>query len=374
MSRKKILSVFGARPDAVKMAPLMIELAKNKDIFENIICVTGQHREMLDQVLNSFNIVPDYDLNIMIPRQSLSYLTSKILENLTVVIEKEKPDMILVHGDTITCFAAALTAFFYQIPVGHVEAGLRSGDKYSPFPEEINRILTGNIANIQFVPTQSNADNLYKENIKNHVYITGNTVIDALHLMVKDNYKFKSQELQAIDLSDKKTIFMTMHRRENLGEPMKNIFTAVKRLALQYKNQIQFIYAIHMNPAVREIAYPILSDINNIYLIEPLDVEDTHNIMNQSYFVLTDSGGLQEEAPALGKPVLVCRTETERPEAVEAGTVKIVGIDENNIYNEAVLLIENQIEYEKMAKAVNPYGDGKASERIVKILKNYFSV
>ena len=374
MLKKKILSVFGARPDAVKMAPLMIELAKHKDIFDNIICVTGQHREMLDQVLNSFKIVPDYDLNIMIPRQTLSYVTSKILESLNTVIEKEKPDIVLVHGDTITCFSAALTAFFHQIPVGHVEAGLRSGDKLSPFPEEMTRVLTGNIADLQFAPTKSNAENLYKSNIKDNVYITGNTVIDALHLMVKNNYNFKNKTLQSIDFTGKKTIFMTMHRRENLGEPMINIFAAVKRLALQYEKQIQIIYAVHMNPAVVEPAHEILGDISNIYLIDPLDVEDTHNLMNKSYFILTDSGGLQEEAPALGKPVLVCRTETERPEAVEAGTVKIVGVDKNNIYNEAVLLLENQNEYNKMAKAVNPYGDGKASERIVGILKNYFSL
>jgi len=374
MSKKKILSVFGARPDAVKMAPLIKELAKHSNIFDNIICVTGQHREMLDQVLKVFNIIPDYDLNIMQPRQTLSYLTSKILVKLNSVIEKEKPDIVLVHGDTITCFSAALTAFFHKIPVGHVEAGLRSGDKYSPFPEEITRILTGNIANLHFAPTKSNAENLYKENIKNNVYITGNTEIDALKMKIENNYKFKNEDLNKIDLFSKKIIAMTMHRRENLGEPMKNIFTAIKRIALQYADTLQIIYPVHKNPVVIELAQEILGNINNIYLIDPLEVDDFYNLLNISYFLITDSGGNQENAPALGKPVLVCRTETERPEAVEAGTVKIVGINENNIYNEAVLLIENKEEYDKMAKAVNPYGDGHASERIVNILKNYFSL
>ena len=374
MPKKKILSVFGARPDAVKMAPLIKEISKYPDIFENIVCVTAQHREMLDQVLKVFDIIPDYDLNIMQPRQTLSYVTSKILDALGPVIEKEIPDIVLVHGDTATALSAAMTAFFYKIPVGHVEAGLRSGDKYSPFPEETVRILIGNIAELQFAPTKSNAENLYRENIKENVFITGNTVIDALHMMVKNDYKFKNKTLQGIDLSSKKTIFMTMHRRENLGESMKNIFGAVKQLALQYENAIQIIYAVHKNPAVTEPAHEILDNISNIYLIDPLDVEDAHNLMDRCYFVLTDSGGLQEEAPALGKPVLVCRTETERPEAVEAGIVKIIGTKKNNIYREVEKLIENENEYTKMAKSVNPYGDGKASERIVQILKNYFKL
>ena len=372
MSRKKILSVFGIRSDAIKMAPLVIEIAKYPDIFENIVCVTGQHREMLDQVLDIFKIVPDYDLNVMQPRQTLAGVTSKMLDGLDKVMNEVKPDMVLVHGDNATSLSAALAAFYNKIPVGHVEAGLRSGNKHSPHPEETIRVMTGHIADLQFSPTKSNVENLYKENIKDNVYITGNTVIDALHLMVKDNYEFKSEELRAIDLKSKKTIFMTMHR--NLGESMKNIFSAVKHLALQYQEQLQIIYAVHLNPAIWEPAHKILGNIKNIHLTKPLDVEDTHNLMNKSYFILTDSGGLQEEAPALGKPVLVCRTETERPEAVEAGTVKIVGVSEENIYNEAVLLLENKTEYEKMAKAVNPYGDGKASEKIVKILKNFFSL
>ena len=373
MSRKKIMSVFGTRPDTVKMAPLIFEIAKYPDIFDNIVCSSGQHREMLDQVLNVFNIIPDYDLNVMQPRQTLSNVTSRMLDGFNSIIDKEKPDMILVHGDTITSLAAALTAFFYKIPVGHVEAGLRSGSKYSPFPEEMTRILTGNIANLHFAPTKSNAENLYKENIKENVYITGNTVIDALLLLVKDNYKFKNKSLREFDFNSGRTIFMTAHRRENLDEPLKNIFSAIKRIASQYKDDVRILYSVHLNPAVTEAANQYLGGIDNVSLISPpLDVEDTHNLMNKCFFVMTDSGGLQEEAPALGKPVLVFRTETERPEAVEAGTVKIVGVDEDNIYNEAVLLLENKDEYMRMAKAVNPYGDGHASERITDILKKYF--
>ena len=374
MSKKKILSVFGIRSDAIKMAPLVLEIAKHPDIFDNIVCVTAQHREMLDQVLDIFNIVPDYDLNIMQPRQTLSNVTSKMIDKLDEVMSDAKPDIVLVHGDNATSFAAALTAFFHRIPVGHVEAGLRSGDKFSPFPEETIRVLTGNIADLQFAPTKANAENLYKANIHDNVYITGNTVIDALHLMVKDDYNFRNKDLQSIDLSTKRTIFMTMHRRENLGEPMRNIFGAVKQIALQYADSVQIIYALHKNPLVVEAAQEMLGGIDNIYLTEPLDVDDAHNLMNKSYLIITDSGGLQEEAPALGKPVLVCRTETERPEAVEAGTVKIVGVSQETIYNEAVKLLEDAQEYEKMARAVNPYGDGKTSKRIVEILKKHFNL
>lgn len=372
MNKKKILSIFGIRSDAIKMAPLVLELAKHSDIFENIVCVTAQHREMLDQVLDIFKIVPDYDLNIMQPRQTLSSVTSKMIDAIDKVMREVKPDIVLVHGDNATCFSAALTAFYNKIPVGHVEAGLRSGDKNSPHPEEILRILTGNIADLQFAPTKSNVENLHKANIRENIYITGNTVIDALHLMIKNDYKFKNKKLQAIDLSVKKTIFMTMHR--NFDESMNNIFNAVKQIALQYSDAVQIIYAVHKNPAITEPAHKMLGNINNIHLTEPLDVEDTHNLMNKCYFVLTDSGGLQEEAPALGKPVLVCRTETERPEAVEAGTVKIVGVSQENIYNESVKLLENAQEYEKMARAVNPYGDGQASKRIVEILKKHFNL
>jgi len=372
MNKKKILSVFGIRSDAVKMAPLVLEIAKYPDIFENIVCVTAQHREMLDQVLAIFKITPDYDLNIMQPRQTLSGVTSRMIEKLDGVMNEVKPDIVLVHGDNATCFSAALTAFYHRIPVGHVEAGLRSGDKFSPFPEETIRILTGNIADLHFAPTKSNVENLYNSNIRGNVYITGNTVIDALHLMIKDDYKFKNKIVKEIDLSSKKTVFMTMHR--NFGESMDNIFEAVKQIALQYSDTVQIIYAVHKNPAIMEPAHKMLGGTDNIYLTDPLDVEDTHNLMNKCYFVLTDSGGLQEEAPALGKPVLVCRTETERPEAVEAGTVKIVGVSRENIYKETVNLLENPQEYEKMARAVNPYGDGQASKRIVEILKKHFNI
>lgn len=374
MSKKKILSVFGARPDAIKMAPLIKEIAKYPETFDNIVCATGQHREMLDQVLTSFKIVPDYDLNIMQPRQTFLYVTNKIFEKFSAVLEKENPDIVLVHGDTTTSFAAAFVAFFYKIPVGHVEAGLRSGDRYSPFPEEMNRILTGNLANLHFAPTKSNAVNLYRENIKENVFITGNTVIEALQTFIRDDYKFQNQVLQALDFTAKKTVFMTMHRRENLGEPLKNIFTAVKQLAFQYREQLQVVYSVHKNPAVSEPASKILGNIDNVYLIDPICVEDAHNLMNKCYFVLTDSGGLQEEAPALGKPVLVCRTETERPEAVEAGTVKVVGVSTDAIFDEASLLVKSKYDYDKMAKAVNPYGDGTACKKIVKIIKNYFSL
>ena len=366
--KKKILSVLGTRPEAIKMAPLILEIAKHPDCFDNIVCVTAQHREMLDQVLDIFNIIPDYDLNIMQPKQTLSGVMGEILSGLDSVIAKSRPDIILVHGDTITSFAAALSAFFHQIPVGHVEAGLRSGNKLSPFPEEMARTLTGSIADLHFAPTKLNAENLYKSGITKNVYITGNTVIDALLSIVRDGYSFKNNDLCGIDFQTKKTILITIHRRENLGEPMKNILTAIKRLALKYENDIRFIYPVHKNPVVAECAAKILGGLGNVYLIGPLDVEDMHNLINISYFVITDSGGLQEEAPALGKPVLVCRTETERPEAVDAGTVKIVWADEENIYNEAVSLLENTDEYKRMSRAVNPYGDGRASKRIVEIL------
>jgi UDP-N-acetylglucosamine 2-epimerase (non-hydrolysing) len=301
-------------------------------------------------------------------------IADKILVGLDETLVKEKPDLILVHGDTATCFISALTAFYHRIPVGHVEAGLRSGNINSPFPEEAHRILTGNIAALQFAPTKSNAENLYKTGVTENVYITGNTAIDAMLMLVKDDYKFKSAALKNIGLTGRRTIVMTAHRRENLGKPMENIFAAVKKIALEYSDTVQIIYPVHKNPAVTECADKILGGVDNIYLIEPLDVEDMQNLMNKCCFVMTDSGGLQEEAPSLGKPVLVFRTETERPEAVEAGTVKIVGVETNNIYKEARILLEDESAYSKMAKAVNPYGDGKASERIVAAIKEYFNM
>ena len=373
MKQKKIISIFGARPDTIKMAPLIHEISRH-DEFENIVCTTAQHREMLDQMLEVFKITPNYDLNIMQPRQTLIMIADKILVSLDEVLTKEKPDLVLVHGDTSTCFVSALTAFYHNVPIGHVEAGLRSGDINSPFPEEAHRMLTGTIATLHFAPTKANAENLYKIGITKNVYVTGNTAIDALLSLVKEDYTFKSEALRNIDITSKRTIAMTAHRHENLGKPLENIFTAVKKLATKYSNEIQIIYPVHKNPVVMECAEKILGGTDNIYLIDPVDVEDMHNLMRRSYFVMTDSGGLQEEAPSLGKPLLVFRTETERPEAVDAGTVKIVGVETDNIYNEAVDLIENKSAYLKMANAVNPYGDGKASERIVAGIKEYFGM
>ena len=361
----KVMSVFGTRPEAIKMCPLVLELQKHPEI-ESIVCLTGQHREMLDQVMDIFGVKAQYDLNIMRPKQTLTTITTSVLEKMEEVLIKEKPDIVLVHGDTSTSFVVALAAFYQQIPVGHVEAGLRTYNKYSPFPEEMNRCLTGRIADLHFSPTENNKENLRKENITENVYVTGNTVIDAFKTTVKENYQFRVEQLNDVDFS-KKVVLMTAHRRENLGQPLENICNAVKRLANENKD-MQFIYPVHLNPVVQNTVHGILDGVENVHLIEPIDVEDMHNIMSRSFLVMTDSGGLQEEAPACGVPVLVLRTETERPEAVEAGTVKVVGVDEDTIYNEAMKLINNSSSYEKMAHAVNPYGDGHASERIVKIL------
>lgn len=360
----KVMSVFGTRPEAIKMCPLVLELEKNPEI-ESIVCLTGQHREMLDQVMDIFGIKAKYDLNIMRPKQTLTTITTSVLEKIEPVLEEEKPDIVLVHGDTSTSFVVALAAFYQQIPVGHVEAGLRTYNMYSPFPEEMNRNLTGRIAELHFAPTVNNKENLKKENIEKNVFITGNTVIDAFKTTVKEDYEYKNEALRSIDLTGKRCVLMTAHRRENLGQPLKNICNAVKCLANEYSDLV-FIYPVHLNPAVRDTANAILGDVENVHLIPPIDVEDMHNIMDRSFLVMTDSGGLQEEAPSCGVPVLVLRTETERPEAVEAGTVKVIGVEEKDIVREAKLLIEDQESYNKMAKAVNPYGDGHASERIVK--------
>ena len=360
----KIMSVFGTRPEAIKMCPLVKELEKNQAI-ESIVCLTGQHREMLQQVIDIFGINVKYNLDIMQPRQTLTTITTSVLEKMETVLKDENPDIVLVHGDTTTSFVAALAAFYQQIPVGHVEAGLRTYDKYSPFPEEMNRCLTGRIATLHFSPTENNRRNLAKENVTDHVYVTGNTVIDAFQTTVKEGYVYKDEKLQKIDFIGKRCILMTAHRRENLGQPLINICNAVKRIVEEYSD-LEVIYPVHMNPAVRDTAMAILGDMDRVHLIQPLDVEDMHNLMSKSYLVMTDSGGLQEEAPACGIPVLVLRTETERPEAVEAGTVKVVGVDEEVIYQSAVTLLTDYAEYNKMAKAVNPYGDGHASERIMK--------
>ena len=348
------------------MCPLVKQFEKEEEI-DSIVCLTGQHREMLQQVINIFGTKVHYNLDIMQPRQTLTTITTSVLEKMEAVLEKERPDIVLVHGDTSTSFVAALAAFYQKIPVGHVEAGLRTFDKFSPFPEEMNRCLTGRIATLHFAPTENNKKNLENENIKEEVYVTGNTVIDAFSTTVKKDYEYKDEDLKKIDFTGKRCILMTAHRRENLGEPLRNICYAVKRIIMEYPD-IEVVYPVHMNPAVRETAQEILGELDRVHLIHPLDVEDMHNLMARSFLVMTDSGGLQEEAPACGVPVLVLRTETERPEAVDAGTVKVVGVEEEAIFENAKTLLTNAEEYEKMAKAVNPYGDGHASERIAKIL------
>ncbi len=366
----KVMLVFGTRPEAIKMCPLALKLKEHTDI-DTIVCVTAQHRQMLDQVLEAFQIKPEYDLNVMKDCQTLTHITSKVLEGLNEVVAKENPDIILVHGDTTTTFAAALSAFYAKIRVGHVEAGLRTYDKYSPYPEEMNRKLVTQIADLYFSPTENNKNNLLKEAIPaENIYITGNTVIDALKTTVKDDYQFTHPVLSKINFK-KKIIFMTAHRRENLGEPLRNICEAVKEIAEKNKN-IEVIYPVHLNPAVQNTAKEILGKVKNVHLIEPLDVITTHNLINKSYMVLTDSGGIQEEAPSLGKPVLVLRRETERPEAVTAGTVKIVGTDKDLIISETTKLLKDEKEYAKMSKAANPYGDGLASDRIIEAIKYYF--
>lgn len=366
----KVMSVFGTRPEAIKMCPLVKELEKAENV-ESVVCLTGQHKEMLQQVIDIFGTNVNYNLNIMKPAQTLTTITSSILEGMETILKKERPDIVLVHGDTTTSFAVALAAFYQQIPVGHVEAGLRTYDKYSPFPEEMNRCLTGRIAELHFAPTENNKNNLSKEHILNNVFITGNTVIDAFNTTVRDHYAFKDEDLRNIDLKGKRCILMTAHRRENLGQPLRNICNAVKRIVETFED-IEVIYPVHLNPAVQNTAKEILGQTERVHLVSPLDVEDMHNLMARSFLVMTDSGGLQEEAPACGVPVLVLRTETERPEAVEAGTVKVVGVDETVIFEEASKLITQPEEYDKMAKAVNPYGDGHASERIVSHIVEWY--
>ncbi|MCI5892565.1 MAG: UDP-N-acetylglucosamine 2-epimerase (non-hydrolyzing) [Clostridiales bacterium] len=369
----KVMTIFGTRPEAIKMAPLVKELEKNSDKIESIVCVTAQHREMLDQVLKIFDITPDYDLNIMHERQTLVNIVTRALEGLDDIMKQVKPDIVLVHGDTSTTFVGSLAAYYNQIMLGHVEAGLRTFDKYFPFPEEINRRITGVIADMHFAPTKRNQENLLRENTPpENIYITGNTVIDALNTTVRDDYVFSDDGLKCLDWDNKKVIVMTAHRRENLGEPLKNICRAVRRI-VDDNPDVQVVYPVHLNPAVREVAFDILGGHERIKLIDPVNADELHNAIKRGYLVLTDSGGLQEEAPSLGKPVLVLRNETERPEAVDAGTVKIAGVDEDTIYNMTKELIVNSDEYNKMAHAVNPYGDGHASERIVKAIIERFN-
>ena len=359
---KKIMLVFGTRPEAIKMCPLVKELKKYSSNLETVVCVTGQHKEMLEQVLTVFEVTPDYDLEIMKQDQTLFTITSSVLEKIQTVLETEKPDIVLVHGDTTTTFATSLAAFYLGIKVGHVEAGLRTYNLHSPFPEEFNRQATSIIADYHFAPTEISKENLLKENRKN-IFVTGNTVIDALKTTVQNDYYHPIIEWA----KDSRLIMLTAHRRENLGKPMEHMFKAIKRV-LNEHNDVKVVYPIHKNPKVRKLATEVFGDNDRIRIIEPLEVIDFHNFMNKSYMILTDSGGVQEEAPSLGKPVLVMRDTTERPEGIEAGTLKLVGTNEENIYQNFKLLLEDKEEYEKMSQASNPYGDGTACEQIVKIL------
>jgi len=363
--KKRVLVVFGTRPEAIKMCPLIKEL-KKRELLETIVCVTGQHKQMLEQVLEAFKITPDFDLSIMKDNQTLFDLSINIMNKMKNILEQVKPDVVLVHGDTTTTFITALASFYMQIPIGHVEAGLRTNNIYSPFPEEFNRQAVDIISKYYFAPTQNAKENLIKEgkDVK-YIYVTGNTAIDALKTTIRKDYYHKELEWA----SDSNLILITAHRRENLGEPMKHMFLAIKRIIKEFPN-IKVIYPIHMNPYVRDLAYDIFNDCERIKIIEPLDVIDFHNFLSRSYLVLTDSGGIQEEAPSLGIPVLVMRDTTERPEGVKAGTLKLVGTNEDNIYNIFKLLLEDKNEYAKMSKATNPYGDGYASIRIADILIN----
>ncbi|MEC2309911.1 UDP-N-acetylglucosamine 2-epimerase (non-hydrolyzing) [Bacillus atrophaeus] len=367
MKKLKIMTVFGTRPEAIKMAPLVLELRKYQEI-ESYVTVTAQHRQMLDQVLEAFHIKPDYDLNIMKERQTLSEITSNALLKLDKLFNEIKPDIVLVHGDTTTTFAGSLAAFYHQITVGHVEAGLRTGNKYSPFPEELNRQLTGSIADLHFAPTDQAMQNLLREN-KNPetIFVTGNTAIDALNTTVREGYSHSVLDR----LGEDKMILLTAHRRENLGQPMENMFKAISRIVEEF-HDVQVVYPVHLNPAVREAAAKHFGDLDRVHLIEPLEVIDFHNFASKAHFILTDSGGVQEEAPSLGKPVLVLRDTTERPEGVKAGTLKLAGTDEETIYHLAKQLLTDSQEYERMSQASNPYGDGQASRRIAeKLLYHY---
>ncbi|OOO00233.1 MAG: UDP-N-acetylglucosamine 2-epimerase [Epulopiscium sp. Nele67-Bin004] len=369
----RVLSIFGTRPEAVKMAPLIHEL-QNDCAIQSLVCITAQHRQMLDQVMDIFSLDADYDLDIMKERQTLTEITTRVLEGLSQVIDSASPDIILVHGDTTTSFVASLAAFYKQIPVGHVEAGLRTFNKYEPFPEEMNRKLTGTIATLHFSPTSGAKENLLAENVdSNEIFVTGNTVIDALKTTIQEDYIFTDKNLNSLDYINNKVITITAHRRENLGEPLKDICSAINEI-VQHNSDVEVVYAVHMNPSVREVVYEMLGNNDKIHLVEPLDIKDMHNLLKKSYLVLTDSGGLQEEVPSLGKPVLVLRNVTERPEGVEAGTLKLVGTNKDDIVREANLLLTNKDEYEKMAQARNPFGDGRASARIVDAIKYHFNL
>lgn len=368
----KVMAVFGTRPEAIKMAPVVLELMKHPDEIIPVTTVTAQHREMLDQVLNLFGIKPDHDLDIMAAGQTLFDITAKAMNGLHKVLDQEKPDIVLVHGDTTTTFAGALAAYYHRTAVGHVEAGLRTRNKYSPFPEEMNRHLTGVIADLHFAPTRTSEQNLLRENVaKEKIFVTGNTVIDALHHAVRHDFSFENEQLKGIDFQGHRIVTVTTHRRENLGEPMRHVYKAIKAL-LDNFSDIEVIFPVHRNPDVRTIVNEELGGIDRVHLIEPLDYEPFANLMHRSSIILTDSGGVQEEAPALGKPVLVLRDTTERPEAVAAGTVKLVGTDLETVYQEAKRLLADEAEYRKMAEACNPYGDGEAARRIVEALLYHY--
>ena len=372
MKKIRVLSIFGTRPEAIKMAPLMMELSKREGI-ESMCCLTGQHRQMLDSVMEIFRLKADYDLNIMEKQQTLSTITTKTLLGMEKVFEEAKPDLVLVHGDTSTTFAGALAAFYHKVAVGHVEAGLRTYDMYSPYPEEMNRTLVGDIATLHFSPTRANAANLVKEAISGEIFVTGNTVIDAMKTTVRPDFVFANEELNRLDFAGKRVITLTCHRRENYGAPMEQIMTAVRQIVEQYED-VEVVYPVHLSPVVQECARRNLGDLDRVHLIEPLDVEQMHNLMARSYCILTDSGGLQEEAPAMGKPVLVLRKETERPEAIEAGTVKLAGVETEDIIRLTRELLEDENAYQSMAKAVNPYGDGNACRRIADAIEWHFGL
>ncbi len=368
----KVMTVFGTRPEAIKMAPIVLELQKHPDTITPVVTVTAQHREMLDQVLRLFKIKPDYDLDIMAAGQTLFDITTKVMRGLDDVLTKEKPDIVLVHGDTTTTFAGALAAYYHQTPVGHVEAGLRTGDKYAPFPEEMNRKLTGCIADLNFAPTETSEANLLAENVPPEtIFVTGNTVIDALHHTVQDAFSFDDDRLKQVEFGKKRVILVTTHRRENLGEPMRHVYRALRRLVNEF-DDVEIVFPVHRNPKVREIVNEELGGLRNVKLIDPLDYEPFANLMHRAHIILTDSGGVQEEAPALGKPVLVLRDTTERPEAVSAGTVKLIGTDCARVYEETKRLLVDEAAYSRMAEAVNPYGDGQAARRIIEAILYHF--
>lgn len=372
MEKIKVMCVFGTRPEATKMIPVIKELQKS-DKIQTIVCVTAQHRQMLDQVLQLFDVVPDYDLNIMKHKQTLKDIAVNAMNGLDDVFKEAKPDIVLVHGDTSTTFAGGLCAFYNQIKVGHVEAGLRTYNKLEPFPEELHRVLTGHIADLHFAPTSLSKDNLLKENITENIYVTGNTSIDCLKETVKEDYKFSVPLLNEIDYKNKRVIAMTAHRRENIGEPLENICNAVLEIVNEYED-VEVVYAVHFNPVVQQTVRTILGGHDRIHLIDPIDLFDMHNLTARSYLVMTDSGGLQEEVPSLDKPVLVLRNVTERPEGVDAGTLKLAGTDKDNIIKEVKNLLDNKDEYEKMQNAVNPFGDGNTSARIVSAILHYFGM